>query len=234
MNIKSKVTMAGLFLLAAMMLTGGLQHKTPEKTYPSDHLIRLHIVANSDSASDQELKRKVRDEIIRCVARDFLGAGNIDTARTIARSDLTQIKETASREIKENGQDYPVNVELDSFTFPTKHYGPFVLPAGDYEAVRVIIGSGGGTNWWCVLFPPLCFVDMSKGMVISQPGNNGPAPVISTQNVTFEKEQPPDAATTQKPDAFREAANAATNGETIAKVEFRFKILDFFRNLHSI
>lgn len=154
-------------LLALSILVGGASaftfpRETPETVHPQEKLIRLHVVANSDSAPDQALKRQVRDKIVSDLRPELLGTENIDSARAIVTANLGRIREIAAREIKAQGKDYPVIVELASFPFPTKHYGSFVLPAGDYEAVRVVIGSGGGANWWCVLFPPLCFVNMSE------------------------------------------------------------------------
>lgn len=233
LNKKCKVILAALLLLAAILLTIYPGHKTPETVYTPDNLIRLHVVANSDSAADQELKRKVRDEVVRHVAPEFSGTSNIDSARIIARSNLGRIKEIASREIKTEGKDYPVNVELDSFAFPTKHYGPFVLPAGDYEAVRVVIGAGGGANWWCVLFPPLCFVDMSKGVAVAQPENDKPVSTTSMRNVTASEEQPPVAATPQIFSGITEEDSAAATEETYTRVEFRFRVLDFFQKFMS-
>jgi len=226
---KLTVILAGILLPAAILAAASSRQQAPEATYPPDHLIRLHIVANSDCAADQELKRKVRDEIIRCVAGEFLEADNIEKARSIARDNLSLIKEIASREVKAAGKDYPVEVELSDFTFPTKHYGPFVLPAGDYESVRVVIGNGGGANWWCVLFPPLCFVDMQKEATISRPDNNSPAPATAGQNFSAAGEQPAGTAAEQYSPAAGEAGSAATPGEAIVKVEFRFRIFDFIK-----
>ncbi|MCL6560755.1 MAG: stage II sporulation protein R [Firmicutes bacterium] len=233
MNKEIKLVVAGLVLLGAIYLPVNLRHTAPETVFPPDNLIRLHVVANSDSASDQALKRKVRDEIVRNVAPEFLGAENIESARTIARANLGRIKEIASREIEAEGKDYPVKVELDSFAFPTKHYGPFVLPAGDYEAVRVVIGSGGGANWWCVLFPPLCFVDMSKGVAVSQPETGKPASTLPSQNITAAEEQQPVAVVPQMTGGSTGGDGADTPEETFTRVEFRFRILDFLHRFIS-
>jgi stage II sporulation protein R len=132
-----------------------------------------NVVANSDSLFDQDLKRKVRDAIVQDVAPGFLAIDDIASARDIARNNLDLIQETADREVRTAGREYPVRVELACFPFPTKHYGPFILPAGEYEAVRVVIGEGGGTNWWCVLFPPLCFVDLTRNAAAVNPYSNG-------------------------------------------------------------
>lgn len=231
MKRKFKMILSVLSILAAILLIISLRHNSPETVFASDNLIRLHVIANSDSAADQALKRKVRDAIVRYAAPEFLRAENMDSARLIARAHLDGIKEIASREIKAEGRDYPVRVELDSFSFPTKHYGPFVLPAGDYEAVRVTIGAGGGANWWCVLFPPLCFVDMSKAVESSRPEYSVPAPTVSVQsnNETADRAMGPEvpkmiAASIEKNDA-------APAADTYTEVEFRFRILDFIKKI---
>jgi stage II sporulation protein R len=156
--------LTGTTLLLGLLLYLSLPAAVSETSFPNAGLIRLHVLANSDSAADQALKHKVRDEIIRVIAPEFLVSGDIDSARQTARANLKRIELIASGVIQAEGKDYPVTVELDTFPFPTKHYGAFILPAGDYEAVRVVIGNGGGANWWCVLFPPLCFVDMTRNL----------------------------------------------------------------------
>lgn len=127
-------------------------------------LIRLHVLANSDSPEDQELKLKVRDKII-AEMNDRLGnSKSIDETREIVKENIEEIKKIALEEIKLNGKEYEVAVSLDSHNFPTKSYGGFTLPAGEYEALRVVIGEGKGQNWWCVMFPPLCFIDITNGL----------------------------------------------------------------------
>jgi len=231
LNKTFTVIVVGLSLLVVILFTMNSRHKGPETVYIPDELIRLHVVANSDSVDDQALKRRIRDAIVHDIAPVFLGAENIDSARAIARGNLSHVKEIASREIQAEGKNYPVNVELDSFTFPTKHYGPFVLPAGDYEAVRVVIGAGGGANWWCVLFPPLCFVDMSKGVAISQSEKDNPVSTTPIQNVTASEGSPPVVVVPQISGDFTGENSAAVQEEKFTEVEFRFRILDFFKNL---
>lgn len=127
-------------------------------------LIRLHVLANSDSEEDQELKLKVRDKII-AEMNDRLGnSKSIDETREIVEDSIEEIKKTALEEIKLYGKEYEVAVSLDNQNFPTKSYGGFTLPAGEYEALRVVIGEGKGQNWWCVMFPPLCFIDITNGL----------------------------------------------------------------------
>jgi len=141
--------------------------------YDPQNLIRFHVIANSDSDRDQAMKRKVRDLIVERMTPEFAKAKNLGEARRTINQHLEEIRVIAQNEIKAWGVDYPVEVRLGSFDFPVKTYGQLTLPAGNYEAVRVEIGQAQGANWWCVLFPPLCFVDVSKAM----------APVEDNQNI---------------------------------------------------
>jgi len=135
----------------------------------SRNLIRFHVIANSDSPGDQELKREVRDAILDEVDDSFKGIVSLEQARKAAQDNLVQVEQTARREIEKHGKDYSVRAELGYFDFPAKTYGGFSLPAGNYEAVRVVLGEGKGANWWCVLFPPLCFVDISNSVSTEPP-----------------------------------------------------------------
>jgi len=121
-------------------------------------IIRLHVRANSDSPSDQALKLKVRDRIIR-ECSDFLKNTDIKDARKEIIKNSEKIVSVASDEIQKNGYTYPVNIKFGKSDFPTRVYSDITLPAGTYEALTVEIGNASGQNWWCVLFPPLCFVD---------------------------------------------------------------------------
>ena len=170
-----KILLTIIVFLVVLLSAFYLRQEQDTKTEVSGsgEFIRLHVVANSDSLFDQDLKRKVRDAIVQDVAPGFLAIDDIASARDIARNNLDLIQETADREVRTAGREYPVRVELACFPFPTKHYGPFILPAGEYEAVRVVIGEGGGTNWWCVLFPPLCFVDLTRNAAAVNPYSNG-------------------------------------------------------------
>lgn len=129
-----------------------------------ENLIRFHVLANSDSPEDQELKLKVRDKVISAMSKELEESRNVDETRQILKDNLVNIKEVAKTEIKENGKTYDVNVSLEEQAFPTKRYGNVVFPAGIYEALRIEIGKATGQNWWCVMFPPLCFVDVKHGL----------------------------------------------------------------------
>nr|WP_315989530.1 stage II sporulation protein R [Desulforamulus aquiferis] len=127
-------------------------------------LIRLHVIANSNSFEDQTLKLHVRDLVVNEMKERFNQANSRQEAEEVVLASLEEIKELASRQISREGKDYPVEIMVGDYDFPTKSYGNFTLPAGNYHAVRVVIGEGQGNNWWCVLFPPLCFVDSVKSL----------------------------------------------------------------------
>ncbi|MEL1133867.1 stage II sporulation protein R [Desulfitobacterium sp. THU1] len=123
-------------------------------------LIRFHVVANSDSNEDQALKRAVRDAILKEVSPKLARSKTLAESRQILTGLRPEMEEISRDVIKAWQKGYEVKTEYGDFIFPTKSYGSLILPAGEYEAVRVVIGEGKGSNWWCVLFPPLCFVDI--------------------------------------------------------------------------
>ncbi|SHE92758.1 stage II sporulation protein R [Desulforamulus putei DSM 12395] len=125
----------------------------------ASQLIRFHVIANSNSLEDQTLKLHVRDVIVKEMKERFRQASSRQEAEQIVQSSMNEIKELAQAQIKREGKDYQVAVMMGDFAFPTKTYGNLTLPAGNYHAVRIVIGEGKGKNWWCILFPPLCFVD---------------------------------------------------------------------------
>lgn len=131
----------------------------------ADNLIRFHVVANSDSPEDQQVKRIVRDHIIEYMNERLKHSRDIEQTKNIIISELQTIEKLAGDEAKKAGKEYDAEASLGQFPFPTKVYGDITLPAGKYQALRVVLGEGRGTNWWCVLFPPLCFVDVTHSAV---------------------------------------------------------------------
>lgn len=131
----------------------------------SNKLIRFHVIANSDSAEDQALKLKIRDKVLEYIAPRLKNSKSIEESRSLIKSNDEAIKRIAEEVIKKNGYSYTVATNLSKQKFPVKTYGNITLPQGEYEAYRILIGSGKGQNWWCVMFPPLCFIDITKGEV---------------------------------------------------------------------
>lgn len=133
-----------------------------------DEAIRLRILANSDAEEDQAVKRLIRDEVNEDITKWVAELTSLDEARDVIVSHLPDIQATAEEVIKEQGLEQSVKVDFGQAEFPTKLYGQYLYPAGEYEAVIITLGEGDGANWWCVLFPPLCFLDFSNGTAVSQ------------------------------------------------------------------
>ncbi len=131
----------------------------------AEDIFRLHILANSDSNEDQSLKLKVRDAVLEYMKTLTENTSDKQSVIEMSKTHMENFREIAKKVIKENGYDYPVNIEIGNFYFPTKYYGNISLPAGNYDALKIEIGEAKGQNWWCSLFPPLCFVSVSSGIV---------------------------------------------------------------------
>ena len=125
------------------------------ETLPNE-VLRLHVLANSDSEEDQALKLAVRDRILQEGSAVMDGVSNKEDAIEAAQEAIPALEKAAREEIREKGYSYPVSIAIEKVYFPTRQYGDTTLPAGKYDALRVVIGSGEGHNWWCVLFPALC------------------------------------------------------------------------------
>lgn len=138
----------------------------------SDSVFRLHVIANSDSTEDQYLKYLVRDELIKYMNSICENISSKEEAIKIAKENKDEFYNIAKKVIKDNGFNYNVNIDIGNFSFPTKTYGDISLPAGFYDALKVEIGSSCGQNWWCVMFPSLCFVDISEGVVPEESKQN--------------------------------------------------------------
>ena len=151
-----KVILIVCLLIAVIAL--GYRIKITE-TALADGIIRLHVVANSDDDKDQQLKLKVRDKILEKTKQKYGNYGSAEDVRINLNTDIEYIKQIAKDVILQNGYNYDVNVVLGKSYFPRKSYGNITLPEGEYNALKVQIGKAEGKNWWCVLFPPLCFVD---------------------------------------------------------------------------
>ncbi len=131
----------------------------------AQNIVRLHVIANSDSDADQALKLKVRDAVIEYMKSELSDSKNIEQTKVIINKDLNRIQDIAREVIAKENQNYAVTASIGYYPFPTKTYGDITLPAGNYDALRVVIGKGEGRNWWCVLFPPLCFIDATHGTI---------------------------------------------------------------------
>lgn len=154
-----------LLLLLYYLFTSPVKNPTSVQEGIAKEIIRFHVIANSDSDKDQALKLKVKDAVVVALEEPLEDAGSIEDARNILIENIPLINQVALNNIKEEGYDYGVNVNLSDTYFPTKIYGDMTFPPGIYEAVRIEIGEAKGKNWWCVMFPPLCFVDGTYNVV---------------------------------------------------------------------
>ncbi|WP_096156343.1 MULTISPECIES: stage II sporulation protein R [Bacillus] len=170
---KNKVTLyiVMMFIGAFVSLVGeqmasGVMNET--MVIPDD-AIRLRILANSDNDEDQELKRKIRDRVNEEITIWVSDITSREEARSIIQGNIPEIEKIVEEVMKAEGLTQKYNVDFGRANFPTKMYGRFIYPAGDYEAILITLGSGKGANWWCVLFPPLCFLDFSNGEATATP-----------------------------------------------------------------
>ena len=154
-----------LILFTFFVFVSAISYVSAVSNNITDSVFRLHVIANSDSNEDQELKYKVRDAVLEYMNSITIDCSSKEEAIQIAKEHEDEFYKIAKQTIEENGYNYSVNIKIGNFNFPTKTYGDISLPAGNYDALRIEIGNASGQNWWCVMFPPLCFVDVSSGVV---------------------------------------------------------------------
>lgn len=165
------------FVFIVMVLYIGFINKTNSQASIDDDVqvipdeaIRLRILANSDNEADQAIKHLVRDQVSEQISGWVEHIADIDEARALIQSRLPEIEQTIAMVLHEENiydQNFDVNYG-ENITFPMKLYDTFLYPAGEYEAVLITLGAGEGSNWWCVLFPPLCFVDFTDGASVAE------------------------------------------------------------------
>lgn len=163
MKYKKLILLLSLFIISfTYIIYPYLETQTKEGF--KDEIIRFHIRANSDQEEDQALKLKIRDEILKEMEEKFKDTKSLDESREIIKQNMREMKSITEKVIEEEGKDYEVAVRLGQDNFPTRKYGNLVFPAGDYETLLITLGEGKGQNWWCVMFPPLCFVDITHSV----------------------------------------------------------------------
>ena len=194
-----------LILLSLFILISAISYVDAVSNNIADSVFRLHVIANSNSKEDQELKLKVRDELLSYMNIISKDSTSKKEAMQIANEHKEEFTQIAEKVIKENGYNYTVNVQIGKADFPTKYYGDITLPAGTYDALKVQIGEAKGQNWWCVMFPPLCFVDVSTGIV---PDNSKQELKQSLDNEEYD------------------LISKTDNNE----ISFKFKIVELFQN----
>ena len=170
--VRGRTYLPLLYILVLCMATlaGLMTPKTTEtnaevQVIPSE-AIRLRILANSNHESDQELKRKIRDAVNEEINGWVAELTSVEDARTVISSRLDEIEAISKKVMEREGNVQEVDVQFGKTVFPTKLYGQYLYPAGEYEAIKISLGAGEGENWWCVLFPPLCFLDFNSGTAV--------------------------------------------------------------------
>jgi len=205
-NLKSKIKIVFLlaFLLFLYTTICAFSYAKTTSNEISNSVLRLHVLANSDSEEDQSLKYIVRDRLLEYMNSLCSNTSSKEDAIQIANSHLNEFREIARQTILDNGYMYDVDVQIGNFEFPTKTYGDISLPAGFYDAVRVTIGEAKGQNWWCVMFPPLCFIDVTSGVV------------------------PDESKQVLKENMNKEDFALVSENDSNSEISFKFKILEFF------
>lgn len=151
----------GIICIASVGLCFWLDREQNEL---AEKMLRLHVLANSDSAEDQALKLRVRDQVLTVVEPWLESEPNVAAVEETLREKAPELQRQAEAMVREAGYAYPVRVAVENTWFPTRQYDGFSLPAGRYDSLRVIIGEGEGKNWWCVVFPPLCLAATTESM----------------------------------------------------------------------
>lgn len=165
-----------IILLAALIIgiiityifSPDMQDKTKLQRDIADKIIRFHVRANSDSDEDQALKLKVKDKVVAYLTESMKASDSKTDSISYIENHLNEITAIADATIKNEGYDYKATAYMTNEFFPTKNYGDVTIPCGNYDAFRIDIGSSSGQNWWCVLYPPLCFVQGSYGVATDE------------------------------------------------------------------
>ena len=213
-NIRNRIYILASILVVILITSTFVIIKEVNKieacTYDyKDKLIRFHVIANSDSDKDQKLKLKVRDEVISYLQPKLENSNSIEESEKIIKNEYKTLENISKKVISKNGYNYTVKVGLEYSNFPAKQYSSVVLPAGKSKALRIIIGEGKGKNWWCVMFPPLCFVDDQNGIIDEKTDKK-------LKEVLTEEEY----------DLIM-----AKNKSEVKNLEFKFKITEVFQNI---
>lgn len=194
-----------LFVLSLFLILSAYSYVSAISSNLSNSVFRLHVIANSDTKEDQDLKYKVRDGLIEYMKTLTSSNNTKEEVIKIASEHKEDFKNIAKKIVVDNGYDYEINIEIGNFSFPTKTYGDISFPSGFYDALKVEIGNSKGQNWWCVMFPPLCFVDVNSGVV----------PDESKENL--------------EENLSEEEYNLISNDSDITN--FKFKIVELFENI---
>lgn len=195
-----------LLLLILFIFISAISYVSAVSNNIANGVFRLHVIANSDSPEDQNLKYIVRDELIKYMNTLAKDCTSKQEVIEIAQNNISNFENIAKKTIQDNGFNYNVTVEIGNFDFPTKTYGDITLPAGTYDSLKIKIGKSEGQNWWCVMFPPLCFVDVTTGIV-------------------------PEESKKEMKEAMPEEEYSLISNTNNSEVNFKFKLIEFFENI---
>ncbi|OOB80507.1 MAG: stage II sporulation protein R [Epulopiscium sp. Nuni2H_MBin003] len=166
-NIISTITLGlvlgTLFLITLFFDTKLFAYMTSSQL--KEEVIRFHVVANSNITYDQLLKENVRDNVLTYMEPLLSQSQDLQQSKQILLDNMDIMQNIATEVVENWGMDYEVKIEISNADFPTRRYGDVVFPAGEYEACRILIGDAIGENWWCIMYPPLCYVDVATGVV---------------------------------------------------------------------
>ena len=205
LNSKLKIAVILIFLLSLYTYICALTYVQAVSANLSEAVFRLHVIANSDADYDQNLKYLVRDSLLEYMNDICKDVCTKEEAISLCYENLDTFKDIAIKVVRDNGFDYDVNLKIGNFSFPTKTYGDISFPAGMYDALRVEIGSASGQNWWCVMFPSLCFIDVSSGVLEED------SKELLEQNLSHE--------------SYEIVSNNSDN-----EIKLKFKVLELFGN----
>lgn len=208
-NSKIGIVLILSILLFLYTIVCAVSYVEAVSTDISSSVFRLHVIANSNSDEDQSLKYKVRDSLLNYMNNICKNCNSKEEAINIVSEHQEEFKQVALETIRNEGYSYDVKIEIGNFEFPTKHYGDISLPAGFYDALKVEIGKAEGRNWWCVMFPSLCFVDVSSGIVPEESKEE-------LQNVLSDEEY------------------AIISDKSSPNIKLKFKLLELFTNTELI
>lgn len=196
-----------LILFCFFVFISALSYVNAVSDEIQNSVFRLHVIANSNSKEDQNLKYKVRDAVLEYMNNISSNCTSKEEVIELAYKYQDEFKNIAQKVIINNGYNYDVNVRIGNFEFPTKTYGDISLPAGFYDALRIEIGEAKGENWWCVMFPPLCFVDVTAGFV-------------------------PDESKELMKDNLDDEEYSLISDTESKDIKFKFSLIEFFQNLN--
>lgn len=202
-NIKRLLLL--LLLLFIYTFICAFSYVSAVSTDIQNSVFRLHVIANSDSEEDQNLKYIVRDKVLEYINSISDNETSKEDVINLAKTNINEIQKIAEDTINKNGYNYSVKLNIGNFAFPTKTYGDISFPAGFYDALKIEIGEAKGQNWWCVMFPPLCFVDVTSGVVPEE------SKEVIKENLSEEEYE--------------------LLSENSDNINFKFKIVEMFQNI---